>query len=255
MKLYEKLKQVREGLGLTIQDVANNALQIFGPKKAISGRTIYRIEKGLTHKFSSIEQICYGMGVQIPVVLRGTELEDRQIIRKKDRIDEFAGEGYLARVVSSPLRSFLALHIILEPKRKMPQERSPQGSANIAKLKITEIIPNGNAVLNELIKNDVLENISNTEVRLKPNLEQKKNLVQKITKDKFDDIWIILQQSHIYEKWIFVIKGGLICKIGEEKHVLKYMDSISFRSHITHQLENNGKIPCEFIQMINPKHF
>ena len=120
MKLYEKLKDVREKQGLSIQDVAHNILKIFGDRKAISYRTIYRMEKGQIFKFSNILQVAYAMGVTLPTLLKGTELEDRQIIRKKDCLDEFRGEGFIAKVVSSPLRSFLGLHVQLQTKKRFP---------------------------------------------------------------------------------------------------------------------------------------
>jgi len=188
VKLYEKIKDIRESKKLSIQDVANNILKIFGDKKAISYRTIYRMEQGhIAARFSSVLQIAYALGVGLPTLLKGTELEDRQIIRRKDNLDELRGEGFIAKVVSSPTRSFLGLHVQLEPKRKMPPERSPS---------------EGN-----------------------------------------------------YEKMIFVLKGTLTCIVGEERYILRFYDTVSFKSSITHRLENNSKRPCEFLVFENPKHF
>ncbi|MBF0510833.1 MAG: helix-turn-helix transcriptional regulator [Candidatus Omnitrophica bacterium] len=188
MKLYEKIRDIRESKHLSIQDVSNNILKIFGEKKAISYRTIYRMEQGhIAARFSSILQIAYALGVGLPTLLKGTELEDRQIIRRKDSLDELRGEGFIAKVVSSPTRSFLGLLVRLEPKKKMPSERSPS---------------EGN-----------------------------------------------------YEKLIFVLKGTMTCIVGEEKHVLRFYDSVSFKSTLTHRFENNSKRPCEFLIFENPKHF
>ena len=128
MKLYEKIKKIREDLGLSIQDISNKVIKIFGEKKAISYRTIYRVEKGQIAKFSSVLQICAGLGVKLPILLKDTEMEDRLVIRKGEKIDEYTSEGYNYSVLSSPMRHFLTLELTIDPKVKMPVERSPEGN-------------------------------------------------------------------------------------------------------------------------------
>jgi quercetin dioxygenase-like cupin family protein len=186
MKLHEKIKKIREDLALSIQDVSNKVIKIFGEKKAISYRTIYRVEKGQIAKFASVLQICAGLGVKLPVLLKDTEMEDRLVIRKGEKIDEYTSEGYNYSVLSSPMRHFLTLELIIAPKVKMPVERSPEGN---------------------------------------------------------------------YEKWIYVLKGELTLDLGKEKYLLKEGDSISFKSSVDHQFENNTKTNCVCIVLQNPKHF
>ncbi len=124
MKLHEKIRYTRERLGLTIQDVSEKLFKIFG-ERAISYRTIYRVEKGKISKFHSVEQIAFGLGVPLPTLLKDTELENCQVIRKKDEVDRFSGDGFEAKIISSPTCSFLTTRDLLEPKRERPLEQSP----------------------------------------------------------------------------------------------------------------------------------
>jgi quercetin dioxygenase-like cupin family protein len=188
MKLHEKIKKIRENLGLSIPDVSNNIIKVFGDQKAISYRTIYRIENGHIAKFSSVLKICCALGVTLEELLKDTELEDRLVIRKNERIDEYTySEKVHASVISSPTRSFLALELTLDPGGKTQIKQSPL-------------------------------------------------------------------DGH-FEKLIYVIEGELTCFVGEEKHVLKSKDSLSFNSAIAHHLENNGKKTCLCTVLQNPKHF
>lgn len=126
MKLHEKIKKLREDLGLTLQEVYDRCVRIFGDKKAISYRTLQRIERGKISKFSSILKICCALGVSLEELLKDTELEQSLVIRKKERIDEYTyNERVHASVVSSPSRSFLALELTLEPTGKTQIEKSP----------------------------------------------------------------------------------------------------------------------------------
>lgn len=127
MKIHEKIKNIREDLGLTIQEVHDRCVSIFGRKEAMSYRTFLRIERGQVAKFTSILKICYALGVPLSELLKDTELEQRLVIRKKERIDEYTySEKVHANVISSPSRSFLALELNLEPNGKTALERSPK---------------------------------------------------------------------------------------------------------------------------------
>jgi len=72
-------------------------------------------------------------------------------------------------------------------------------NGNIAKSKFIEICTygNGSMILDELIKSDILEEVSPTEVRLKVNLDQNKDMIKDIAGDNFDEVWGILHQSLI----------------------------------------------------------
>ena len=75
MKVYEKIRKLREDLGLTIQEVRDRCVSIFGSKEAMSYRTLQRIERGHVAKFSSILKICFALGVPLEDLLKDTELE------------------------------------------------------------------------------------------------------------------------------------------------------------------------------------
>ncbi len=72
------------------------------------------------------------------------------------------------------------------------------GIKNIPKIKFSEVGPNGNAILAELINRGVLEEVSSTEVRVKKYLEHNKQRVEEIAKNDFNIIWFdILKKSLI----------------------------------------------------------
>jgi len=126
MKLYEKIRKIRNDLGLTLQDVYNRGVAVFGGENALSYKTLQRIEKGQIAKFSSVLKICYALGVPLEKMIKDTDLEHRLVIRKKERLDEYTyNEKVHASVISSPNRSFLALELILEPSGITAVEQSP----------------------------------------------------------------------------------------------------------------------------------
>ena len=126
MKLYKKIRKVRTDLGLTLQDVYNRGVSVFGSKNSLSYKTLQRIEKGQIAKFSSVLKICYALGIPLEKMIKDTDLEQRLVIRKKERLDEYTyNEKAHASVISSPSRSFLALELILEPSGKTTLEQSP----------------------------------------------------------------------------------------------------------------------------------
>ena len=125
--MYEKIKIVRQDLGLSLRDIYTRGVAIFG-KKAISYRTLLRIEQGTIAKFSSILKICCALGVPLEKLITGTELEGRLVIRKNERLDEYTyNDKVRASVASSPSRTFLALEMSLAAGGKTPWEHSPAG--------------------------------------------------------------------------------------------------------------------------------
>ena len=188
MKVYEKIRKTREDLGLTIQDLHDRCVAIFGPKEAMSYRTFLRIEHGQLAKFSSILKISCSLGVPLGELLKDTELEKRLAIKKSDRIDEYTySDKVRASVVSSPSRSFLALEINLEPNGKTTIEQSPK--------------------------------------------------------------------EGMFEKWIYVVEGQLICHLADETFILAPKDTISFDSSMPHYFENKRKKKCVCVLVQNPKYF
>ena len=188
MQLYEKIRKMREDLGLSLQDVHNRCVEIFGREKSMSYRTLLRIEAGQIAKFSSILKICFALGIPLEQLLKDTELEHRLVIKKKERLDEYTyNEKVHASVISSPTRSFLALELNLDPGGKTSIEQSPK--------------------------------------------------------------------EGVYEKWIYVVEGELICHLGNEKFILSSKDTISFDSSVAHYFENKSKRKCVCVVIQNPKYF
>jgi len=65
----------------------------------------------------------------------------------------------------------------------------------VSKSKFLEVGSNGEVILNELLKDGVLEEINSREIRLKENLDQNKGKVKRIAGDSFDQILNLLQLS------------------------------------------------------------
>lgn len=57
-----------------------------------------------------------------------------------------------------------------------------------------------------------------------------------------------------FEKWIYCLRGKISCHVGEEVHILKRGDCLSFESTLPHYFENktNKKVSCIVVQ--NPRH-
>ena len=63
----------------------------------------------------------------------------------------------------------------------------------IPKAKFLEVGPNSASILSDLTQFGILEDVSATHVRLKPNAALDEDIIRKIAKDAFDKIWAILQ--------------------------------------------------------------
>ena len=69
-------------------------------------------------------------------------------------------------------------------------------NGTVAKLRFFGISSIRGTILDPNNKNGIWEEVSLTEVRLKPNIDLKKDAVREIAKGDFDKVWAILQQSH-----------------------------------------------------------
>lgn len=61
--------------------------------------------------------------------------------------------------------------------------------------------------------------------------------------------------GHPGEESALVLEGELHVWIGDEQHVLRAGDTISFNSGIPHRVENLGETPCVLVSAITPPHF
>lgn len=127
MKHYEKLKNIRKGMNLTVNDVQERGAAILGPKKTISTATITRIESGKPHKFSSLLKLCFILGIELKDLYKGTELEDCLVITREDRTGGFVFDKKTSsQIINSPNQGFLAQEFVLLPGGKVPLDNAPR---------------------------------------------------------------------------------------------------------------------------------
>lgn len=125
MTHYEKIKNIRKSLNLTIQDVYARGVAILGKQKTISISTINRIEAGKPHKFSSLVKLCFILGIELKDLYKGTELEDCLVISRKDRTSEYVISNTAhSHIINSPNQSFLVQEYILLPSGKVPLDHA-----------------------------------------------------------------------------------------------------------------------------------
>jgi quercetin dioxygenase-like cupin family protein len=59
-----------------------------------------------------------------------------------------------------------------------------------------------------------------------------------------------------FEKLIIMLQGEILCYIGNEKHLIKKGDTLSFASNIPHHFENpSKKVKARCIIVQNPKSY
>lgn len=135
MKHYEKIKKIRNDLNLTVREVYERGAAILGPQKSISISTINRIETGKPHKFSSLVTLCFILGIHLKELLKGTELEECLIIRKKERTSGYQfNESASSQIINNPNHSFLTQEFLLLPGGETSLDRAPQGRGKYEKL-------------------------------------------------------------------------------------------------------------------------
>lgn len=130
MKLHEKIRQIRKEKGLSLTDLEDRLMEIFG-KKALRYNSLYRIEKGLRDaRISSLSQLCIGLGISLKELKEGTEEEEKtsilDSIKKNDRIAQYIySEKAYAQILTREKQPFLGLRLILEPGGKTKPEQDP----------------------------------------------------------------------------------------------------------------------------------
>ena len=135
MKHYEKIKNIRKELNLTIREVYERGVAILGPQKAISLSTINRIEAGQPHKFSSMVTLCFILGIPLKELFKGTEFEECLIIRKKERTGGYAfNEKASSTIVNNPNQNFLAQEFLLLPGGQTSLDRAPENKGKYEKM-------------------------------------------------------------------------------------------------------------------------
>lgn len=129
MTLGEKIRQIRKEKGLSLTELEQRLVAIFG-KKSLRYNTLYRIEKGIRDpRISSLSQICIGLGISIKELKENTEEEKFSlvtIIKRRDKIAQYIhSEKAQAQILSSDKQAFLSLRLILTPGGKTKVEQDP----------------------------------------------------------------------------------------------------------------------------------
>jgi transcriptional regulator with XRE-family HTH domain len=129
MKLNEKIRHIRKEKGLSLRDLQQRLVEIFG-SKALRYNTLYRIEKGLRDaRVSSLSQICIGLGISLKELKEETEEEKPSLvdsIRKKDKVAQYVySEKAYAQILTREKQPFLVLRLVLEPGGKTKLEQDP----------------------------------------------------------------------------------------------------------------------------------
>jgi len=129
MKLHEKIRHIRKNVRrIKLRQLHMKLVQLFGIK-ALSYKTLLRIEKGHTDgRASSIHQICVGLGVTLQELKEGTEEEMgvADIVPRSGRHERYYyNEKVYAELLISRKRRFLATALILPARAKTNIEADP----------------------------------------------------------------------------------------------------------------------------------
>ncbi len=129
MLLHEKIRQMRKEKGLSLTELEQKLVEIFG-SKALRYNTLFRIEKGLRDaRVSSLAQICIGLGISLKELKEGTEEEKLSlvdIIKKKDKVAQYVySEKACAQILTKEKQPFLGMRLLLEAGGKTKLEQDP----------------------------------------------------------------------------------------------------------------------------------
>jgi len=131
MKTYEKIKAIRKKSGLSLKDVHEKIVSVFGDK-ALSYDSLSRIEKGYRSslRLNTLYQISTALDISLKDLKEGTEEQESlvaSIMRSKDRQDKkfIYNEKAYALVMSPKELEFLMMELFLAPKGKTQVEQDP----------------------------------------------------------------------------------------------------------------------------------
>jgi hypothetical protein len=157
------------------------AIQEMSGKDAISEKSLYNVlGDQRVNKETTLFQIAAVLGMEIFELRKGTTSEPPT---------KGPSKGVFQYNESSTLYN---LFYGLPFKVQMIEIK---GADTITKRHFSKIGSNGTSILNKLIKNDILENISSRAVRIKGNLDETKNKIREIAGNDFDKVLAILQGS------------------------------------------------------------
>ncbi|MEI8176637.1 MAG: XRE family transcriptional regulator [Candidatus Omnitrophota bacterium] len=129
MKLYEKIRKVRRGRGLSLTELEIRLRDIFG-SRALRYNTLYRIEKGLRDpRIGSLSQICLGLEISLKELKEGTEEAKLSLfdqVKKRDKVAKYVySQNAYAEILTKEKQPFLAVRLTLEPSGRTNLEQDP----------------------------------------------------------------------------------------------------------------------------------
>ncbi|MFH1768464.1 MAG: cupin domain-containing protein [Candidatus Omnitrophota bacterium] len=137
MKLYEKIRKIREEKGLKLVDLHNRIKSIFADK-SLTYRTLQRIQAGHTEAQGfSLYQICMGLGITLKELKEGTDEEKfslaEHIKKNKSKGRYIYNNKAYAEILTGSDIPFLALELILQAGGRTRVEKDPAGEINYKK--------------------------------------------------------------------------------------------------------------------------
>lgn len=218
MKLHEKIKNIRQEKGLSLKELHRLIVNDF-KEGAVTYRTLQRIETGDTDgKGSSLHQISTALGLSLSELKKDTEEENRPIdlIKRNKRLGRYVfSEKVYADLLMRQNRNFMATELVLKPQGKTRLEQDPELTLNeTGAERIKEILKGLNLQVSALEDYKVLR----------------------------------------FEKYVYCLKGTIVCYIGKNKYTLRKGDGISFESFNPHWFENLSKTESRCLIIQNPRY-
>lgn len=216
MKLYQKLKNIRQEKGLSLKEFHRLIVNYFR-ERAVTYRTLQRIEAGDTDgRGSSLHQISTALGMSLRDLKKDTEEETRAVdlIKRNKRLGRYVfSEKAYADLLMRQNRNFMVMELVLKPQGKTRIEQDPQLTQDEDKIdQIKQILKSLNLPV--------------------PVLEDYKLLK--------------------FEKYVYCLKGHIACYIGKDRYILSRGDGLSFESNHPHWFENISKMESRCLMVQNP---
>jgi len=181
MKYYEKIKRIRIKRGFSVRDVTKRSEAIFGKGsgKGVSKSTINRIEAGQPHKFSSLLQLCFLLGISLKEICLDTEFEEMLVLRKKYKTGGYIfDEKVSSKFINNPNQNFSAQEYTLKTsgKTNLDYASKDKGKSDLLIYVVMgevhchvedklEILKYGDSLSLDGTKPHYFENLSKTECR------------------------------------------------------------------------------------------
>lgn len=131
MKIYKKIRQLRKESGLSIRDLHEKIMSVFG-NQTLSYDSLSRIERGTRSslRLNTLYQISTALDISLKELKEGTEEAESRvasIMHRKDRQDKkfIYNEKAYALVMSPKELDFLVMELYLAPKGRTQLEQDP----------------------------------------------------------------------------------------------------------------------------------